>query len=118
MLGDDFTKVFGGEVRAIKKMGLEKEVSYLVMILNDGYYVKQLEMDGKKYNIFKSQTTATTRIIRVSDGTILYSGTVQGVGGQGGDNQKAVLDGFRRAADSMAAKIEKDIKEIMKALDG
>lgn len=118
LIGNDFMKVFGGEVQAIKKMGLEKEVSYLVMILNDGYYVKQVEMSGKKYNIFKSQTTATTRIIRVSDGTILYSGTVQGVGGQGGDNQKAVLDGFRRAADSMAEKIEEDIKEIMKALNG
>jgi len=118
LLGDNFIKVFGGEVQAIKRMGLEKEVSYLVMVLNDGYYVKQIEMGGKKYNIYKSQTTATTRIIRVSDGTILYSGTVQGIGGQGGDSQKAVLDGFRRAADSMAAKIEKDLKEIIKALSG
>lgn len=102
LLGEEFLKVFGGDPKAIKRMGLEKEVSYLVMVLNDGYNVAQVELQGKKYNIFKSQTTATTRLIRVSDGKILYSGTVQGVAGQGGSLEKAVLDGFRNAAAAMA----------------
>jgi hypothetical protein len=118
LLGDDFMKVFGGDPSSIKRMGLEKEVSYLVMVLNDGYYVNQVELGGKKYNIYKSQTTATTRIIRVSDGKIMYSGTVQAVGGQGGTEDKAVLDGFRNAAQAMAEKLETDYLEIDRVLAG
>jgi len=118
LLGDAFMKVFGGDPNEIRRMGLEKEVSYLVMVLNDGYYVNQVELGGKKYNIFKSQTTATTRIIRVSDGKIMYSGTVQAVGGQGGSEDKAVLDGFRNAAQAMAEKLEEDYPEIDSALAG
>jgi hypothetical protein len=118
LLGDAFMNVFGGDPDAIRSMGLEKEVSYLVMVLNDGYYVNQVELGGQKYNIFKSQTTATTRIIRVSDGKIMYSGTVQGVGGQGGSEDKAVLDGFRKAAEAMAEKLETDYAEIDGALAG
>jgi hypothetical protein len=118
LLGDDFAKVFGGDPLAIRNMGLEKEVSYLVMVMNDGYYVNQVEMGGKKYNIFKSQTTATTRIIRVADGKIMYSGTAQAVPGQGGTLEKAVLDGFRQAAAAMAAKLEKDLSTIAEALTG
>jgi hypothetical protein len=118
LLGDAFMKVFGGDPAAIKSMGLEKEVSYLVMVLNDGYYVNQVELNGKKYNIFKSQTTATTRIIRVSDGKIMYSGTVQAVGGQGGSEDKAILDGFRNAAQAMAEKLGADYTEIDGVLAG
>jgi len=118
LLGDAFMKVFGGDPNAIKRMGLEKEVSYLVMVLNDGYYVNQVELGGKKYNIFKSQTTATTRIIRVSDGKIMYSGTVQAVGGQGGSEDKAILDGFRNAAQAMAEKLDADYPEIDSVLAG
>jgi hypothetical protein len=118
LLGDDFAQVFGGEPQAIKNMGLEKEVSYLVLVLNDGYYVNQVELGGKKYNIFKSQTTATTRIIRVEDGKIMYSGTSQGVPGQGGTLEKAVLDGFRNAAAAMAQKLEEELSSINEALMG
>jgi len=118
LLGDAFMKVFGGDPNEIKRMGLEKEVSYLVMVLNDGYYVNQVELGGKKYNIFKSQTTATTRIIRVSDGKIMYSGTVQAVGGQGGSEDKAILDGFRNAAQAMAEKLDADYGEIDSVLAG
>jgi hypothetical protein len=118
LLGDAFMKVFGGDPNGIRRMGLEKEVSYLVMVLNDGYYVNQVELGGKKYNIFKSQTTATTRIIRVADGKIMYSGTVQGVSGQGGSEDKAILDGFRNAAQAMAEKLDADYPEIQGALAG
>ena len=118
LLGDEFMKVFGGDPQAIRRLGLEKEVSYLVMVLNDGYYLSQVEMGGKKYNIFRSQTTATTRIIRVQDGKILYSGTVQGVPGQGGAADKAVLDGFRNAAQAMADKLTAEFQQIDVALSG
>jgi hypothetical protein len=118
LLGEEFLRVFGGDPQAIRSLGLEKEVSYLVMVLNDGYNVSQIELQGKKYNIWKSQTTATTRLIRVADGKIRYSGTVQAVGGQGGTAEKAVLDGFRCAAAAMADKIAKDLGELQEVLAG
>jgi hypothetical protein len=116
LMGDAFMRVFSGDPKAIQALGMQKEVSYLVMVLNDCTAVNQVVLDGKTYNIFKSQTTATTRIIRVADGKILYSGAVQGVPGQGGDAAKAGLEGLRRAATEMADKLLKDLAEINAAL--
>ncbi len=116
LLGDDFDKVFKGDPKAIKALAMKKDVSYLVMVLNDCYSAVQIELDGKKYNLYKSQTTATTRIIRVADGKIMYAGEVPGVAGQGGSLEQAVLDGQKKAATEMAAKLKSDIQEINTAL--
>jgi hypothetical protein len=48
----------------------------------------------------------------------MYSGTVQGVSGQGGTEGKAILDGFRNAAQSMAEKLSADYGEIDRVLAG
>jgi hypothetical protein len=116
LMGDAFMNVFSGDPKAIQALGMQKDVSYLVMVLNDCIAVNQVVLDGKTYNIFKSQTTATTRVIRVADGKILYSGAVQGIAGQGGDTGKALLDGFRKAAEEMAAKLRRELPEIGSAL--
>jgi len=63
------------------------------------------------------QTNATTWLIRVSDGRIMYSGSVQAVAGQGGRREKAVLDGFRNAAAVMAEKLQQDLVEIERVLE-
>jgi hypothetical protein len=112
LMGDAFMRVFSGDPKAIQALAMQKEVSYLVVVLNDCTAVNQVVLDGKTYNIFKSQTTATTRIIRVADGKILYSGAVQGVAGQGGDAAKAGIEGLRKAATEMADKLTKDLAEI------
>jgi hypothetical protein len=116
LMGDAFMKVFSGDPKAIQALGMQKDVSYLVMVLNDCIAVNQVVLDGKTYNIFKSQTTATTRVIRVVDGKILYSTAVQGIAGQGGDTGKALLDGFRKASEAMSGKLSKDLPEISSAL--
>jgi hypothetical protein len=118
LLGDQYMKVFGGENASIRALGLEEGVSYLVMVLSDAYYVKQVELNGKKYELYKSKTNGTTRVIRAADGAILYSGTVQSVDGQGNTPEKTVIDGFRTTADKMAEKLEADLKEITKTLLG
>ncbi|NOY07710.1 MAG: hypothetical protein GXP33_02580 [Spirochaetes bacterium] len=118
LLGDKFMKVFGGDPAAIKDLGFEKNISYIVMVLNDCYYTKQIVLNGKKYNIYKSRANATTRIIRVADGKILYSGSVQGISGQGGSREKAVTDVLRKSSRAMAKKIGKDIPEIQSVLSG
>jgi hypothetical protein len=85
-------------------------------VLNDCTAVNQVVVDGKTYNIFRSQATATARIIRVADGKILYSAAVQSVQGQGGDAGKAAQDGLRKAAAAMADRLASDLPEISAAL--
>jgi hypothetical protein len=116
LAGEAFGRVFAGDPKAIQALGMQKEVSYLVVVLNDCTAVSQVVLDGKTYNIYKSQTTATTRIIRVADGKILYSGTVQGVTGQGGDAAKAAADGLRRAATEMGSKLTQELALISATL--
>ncbi len=116
LMGGEFMKVFAGDPDAIKALGMKKDVSYLVMVLNDGLSASQVVFEGKAYNLYKSKTTATTRIIRVADGKILYSGACQGVDGQGSSVDAAVLDGYKNGAAAMAAKLKLDLPEIDKAL--
>jgi hypothetical protein len=118
LLGEEFLAVFGGDPQAIKKLGLETDVSYLVMLLNDAHNVSQVELQGKKYNIWKSQASCSARVIRVADGKVLYSGLVQAVAGQGGTSEKAALDGLRNAAAAMQDKVARDLPEIERALAG
>lgn len=118
LLKGKFMQVFGGDPKAIKEMGLKKDVSYIVIALNDCYYTAQIILNGKKYNIFKSRTNSTTRIIRVSDGKVMYSASVQGVSGQGGNTEKSILDSLRKSSRAMADKLKKDLPEIKSALYG
>lgn len=116
LLGDQFIKVFGGDAAAIRAMGLQKDVSYLVMALNDCYYNNQVEVQGKKYNIWKSKAQATTRVIRVQDGKIVYSVTVDFVDGQGGNVDNAARSAQQGAADLMRARLGQEFAKIDAAL--
>ncbi len=118
LLGEQFLAVFGGDPQAIRRLGLEKEVSYLVMLLNDAHSVSQVELQGKKYNIWKAQASCSARVIRVVDGKVLYSGILQGVSGQGGTAEKATLDSLRNAAAALQDKVAQDLGEIQRALTG
>ena len=116
LLGAQFEKVFGGDPAAIRALGLQKEVSYLVMALNDCYYANQVELQGKKYNIWKSKAQATARIIRVQDGKIMYSLTVDFTDGQGGNLDNAARAALQGAADLTAARLQQEIAKIDAAL--
>jgi hypothetical protein len=118
LLGEQYMKVFGGDLGAIAALGLEEGVSYLVMVLSDAYSVKQVELNGKKYDIFKSKSNGTVRVIRTADGVIQYSGTVQSIDGQANTAEKAAIDGFRNTADKLAEKLEADLQEIARSLVG
>jgi hypothetical protein len=116
LLGEKFMKVFGGDPAAIRAMGLQKEVSYLVMSLNDCYYINQVELQGKKYNIWKSKAQATTRIIRVQDGKIMYSLTVDFIDGQGGNVDNASRAALQGASDLMGTRLGQEFSKIDAAL--
>ncbi len=120
LLGKDFLKVFGGDVKAIKKLALEQGVPYLVMVYNDCYRLNKAHPD---FEIYVSEVKATLRIIRVADGKILYEAVVYAdkahdTNGQGGSLEKARNDGLRKAAAMLEKELTSNFDKINKALGG
>jgi len=120
---DDFTRIYAGERESIERLGLEEGISYLVVLLNDCYSVRQLELSGRKLNLFVSDAKVTTRIIRVADGKMIFQKSVElsksrNTHGQGGTEEKAILDVLRRASRAMAKVLDSSFAEIRKAMTG
>jgi hypothetical protein len=119
----EFTKVFSGDKGAISKLGLKEGVSYLVAVYSECYNVSQLELNGKKYNMYVSEARATTRVIRAIDGKVLYDAKIErdklhSKHGQGNTIEKAILNVLSLAKDEMAEKLKTDFAEINKAFTG
>ncbi len=119
----EFIKVYGGDGKAIAKMGLEADVSYLIVVLNDCTSVRQLEIGGRKMNLFVSEARATTRIIRIADGKIMYQTVVEsskarGNHGQGGSQYVAIVDVLRRTSSAMVESLEQEFPQISKIMLG
>jgi len=120
---ENFTHIYAGRRESIKRLGLEEGISYLVVLLNDCYSVRQLELGGRKLNLFVSDAKATTRIIRVADGKIMYQKSVElskskNTHGQGGSEEKAILDVLRQAAQAMAKAVDASFAEIRESMTG
>ncbi len=118
-----FTRVYEGDLASIGAIGLETNVSYLVVVLNDCSSIRQLELAGRKYNLFVSDARATLRVLRKADGKIMYQTSVErahakGTHGQGGTEQKAAEDVLRAISADLAAAVRKDVSAISVALKG
>jgi hypothetical protein len=118
-----FTRVYEGDLAAISAVGLDKDVSYLVVVLNDCTSLRQVELDGRKYNLFTSDARATIRVLRKADGKVMYQTSVErahakGTHGQGGTQQKAAEDVLRAISGDLAAAVRRDIQAISVALKG
>ena len=114
---ESFMRVFEGDIKTIAALGLDPDVSYLVVVFNDSYSVRQVELNGKKYDIFVSEARATTRIVRVEDGKIMYQTVVErskkdGTHGQGGSEEKAVWDVQGKISEDMAEALAAGFSEI------
>ena len=118
-----FTRVYEGDLPAINAIGLDKEVSYLIVLLNDCTGVRQLELNGRKFNLFVSDARATLRVVRRADGKVMYQTSTEraqakGTHGQGGTQEKAADDVLRTISADLAAAVRKDISTISVALKG
>ena len=119
----EFMKIYGGDGKTITAMGLEGDVSYLIVVLNDCTSVRQLEMGGRKMNLFISDARATARIIRISDGKIMYQTSVEnskarGNHGQGGSQYVAIQDVLRRTSSAMVETLAQDFPQISRIMLG
>ncbi len=112
LIGDDYIDAYNGNQKLVRQIGDETGVSYLFFIFSDVHTVSQIKLGEKVYNIWKSQTNSTARIIRVEDARILYSQGVMNITGQGGTREKAVRDGLEKASSELMPKLSEDLEKI------
>ncbi|MBN2736940.1 MAG: hypothetical protein JXR70_08175 [Spirochaetales bacterium] len=120
---EQFTRVYGGDVKAIEELSLVEGVSYLVVVLNDCYNVSQVEFNGKLRDIYISEAQATLRIIRALDGKILYQKVVtrdkaSNLHGQGGNPDTAARNALQAATIDMENALKIELKKINEILTG
>ena len=80
-------------------------------------------MGGRKLNLFVSDARATTRIIRVADGKVMYQVSVErakdsGTHGQGNSRQIAIADVLKETSLDMADALERDLLKINRIMTG
>ncbi|HUV07198.1 MAG TPA: hypothetical protein VMX75_05680 [Spirochaetia bacterium] len=119
----DFMQVYAGEADAVSRLQLNEGMSYLVVVLNDCFDVRQLEVGGKKLNLYVSDARATIRIIRTADGKIMFQTSVEqtksrGSHGQGGNRDVAVLDALTRTSEAMSRTLEAAFPQIKRIMTG
>jgi hypothetical protein len=115
-LGDDtFMGAYAGKTEELAALGIDKSSPYAAFALVEVAAAKQMELNGKKYNIFTAAVTASFRLLR-SDGIVAYSLPLAGIKGQGSSEEAAIADAYRRARESLGSELEKRLEEIRAAL--
>jgi hypothetical protein len=111
----NFRKAYAGDVKALAALGIDASAPYAAFVLVDVAGAKQMELNGKKYNIFTAAATVNIRLLR-SDGSVAFSLPVDGVKGQGASSEAAVQDAFKRAGDSVGPELRRRMQDLQDAL--
>ena len=109
-----FRQAFGGDAKALADLG--GGASYTAFVLAEVADIRQMELNGVKYNIFTAATKLTFRLVR-ADGTAVYALPLEAVKGQGGTREAAVADGFKRAREAMVPAIQRSLPAMQDALN-
>jgi len=112
---EDFRKAYGGDSGALTSLGIDASSPYAGLVLVEVAAAKQVELNGKKYNIFTAMASLNLRLLR-SDGTVLFTLPMDGVKGQGSSKEVAIGDAFRRAAEALGPALRKRLEEIKSSL--
>ena len=118
LIESDFASLYDGDQELVARFGRETGSSYLFIVSVECNDVRQIEMNGKLYDLYASFATANFRIIRVSDRRIVYSLPIDRVRGQGANGPAAVENVFRVAREQLSAMLRTRIGEIERALGG
>lgn len=112
---DDFRKAFSGEAKALATLGVDSGSPYAALVLVEVAAAHQIELDGKKYNIFTASASLIFRLVR-SDGSIVYSLPIDGLKGQGGTVEAAVDDAFKKAGEALGPELKRRQDDLATAL--
>ena len=110
-----FLDAFGGKLSALAAMGLSDSLPYAAFALVEVSPSRQMEYDGKKYEIYTASAAIGFRIVR-SDGSVLFSLKPASAMGQGGSREAAVADAYRRSGIALSAALRERGEEIGRLL--
>ena len=112
---DDFRDAYSGQAKALAALGVDAASPYAAFVLVEVAPARQMELNGKKYNIFTAAASLNFRLVR-SDGTIVYSLPIDGLKGQGGTAEASVADAYKRAGDALGPELQKGLDDLTAAL--
>jgi hypothetical protein len=112
---EPFRKAYGGDAKALASFGIDASSPYAALVLVDVSQARQMELNGKKYNIFTAATSINFRLVR-ADGSVVYSLPVDGVKGQGGTMEASVADAYKRARNAIGPELRKRLADLKDAL--
>jgi len=112
---DAFRRAYGGDVKALAALDVNASSPYAAFVLVDVAPARQMELNGKKYNIFTAMTSISFRLVR-ADGSIVYSLPIDGVKGQGGTKEASVSDAYKRARNVIGPELRKRLDAIQSSL--
>jgi hypothetical protein len=112
---EKFRKAFGGDLGALASLGIGDASPYAALVLVEVAAARQMEMNGKKYNIYTAQAAATFRLVRKS-GSVVFSLPLDSIKGQGGTREAAIADAFKQARDALGPALTARQADIKKAL--
>ena len=105
-----------GETRSPSlSLGVGAASPYAAFVLVEVAPARQMELNGKKYNIFTAMASLNFRLVR-ADGSIVYSLPIDGLKGQGGTKEAAIADAFKKARDAVGPELRKRLEDIKTAL--
>jgi hypothetical protein len=110
-----FRLAIGGDREALAELGTSGEIPYAILVSVEAAEARQMELNGKKFNIYTSAAKATFRLVR-ADGSAVHALPIEGITGQGGTKELAADDGIRRAREALVAELQKSMKTIVAAL--
>jgi hypothetical protein len=112
---DDFQKAYGGEAKALASLGVDAASPYAAFVLVEVAPARQMELGGKKYNIFTAAASINFRLVR-ADGSVVFSLPIDGLKGQGGTKEAAIADAYKRARDAIGPELQKRLDDIRNSL--
>lgn len=112
---EDFLRAFDGDRAALSALGADASLPYLGLVMIEVGSSRQVELNGKKYNIFTAAAKISFRLLR-GDGSVVLSRAVDGVKGQGANKEAAVADAYRRSREALSEELQKGLESLRSAL--
>ncbi len=110
-----FLSAYQGEQRAVRELLAQAQASYLLLVYIDLDSIRQVEYNGKLYNLYSALGKATLRLIR-SDGSIVHTLVLENLKGDGGSRTDAVRRAYITAHEELSTRLKADIPKLRQAL--
>ena len=116
-----FMRIYNGDTAEAEELGRDEGASTLMLVLGDCTSVRQVELMGRKRELYVSEARATVRLIRAADGELLFQRSVDvskrtNTHGQGGSERTAVRDALARASEELGRVLEESLPALKAAL--